>query len=431
MVGIRSSTSEALAIRTASVPSPSSYQRRRRPGALTSVHSLKGRNPRWAKTSADWPMTTQARPEDRVREPPDRVEQGAEIELHRRRPADAGSIPSPCGSARTPGAGSPRCCAGSSCRSGGRPRPHRPARSPRAPAQFATRPERGACGTGPRPSSCSTIQPIVAARRTAGTSGWLSCPGCGTNRRHRIRRLRHDHGVRRPLRRLHPARQDQRAQRRLSRGSAREAPGRNRHEHLRSRWRCSASSRCSAPPWAAVISSNTPQRSEFEGVDTSAVLMCDDVGTATAFITTDRDGNQITAFYPGAMTRAAGVDLSALSDISEVVVGADDAGAMALHVEQAGALGARLIFAPAQQIPAMRDDDAPPRTRKGVACRGQRLRVRDDSRANRPVDRRRSARRAWSRSPAGRPAARLHSPDGVSVIPAAPVERGGRSHRRR
>lgn len=93
-----------------------------------------------------------------------------------------------------------------------------------------------------------------------------------------------------------------------------------------------------------------------EGVDTSAVLHCEDIDTATAFITTDLDGNQITAFHPGAMTRAAGVDLSVLSDISDVIVGADNSGAMALHIQQAAALGARLIFAPAQQIPAMPDD---------------------------------------------------------------------------
>ena len=46
---------------------------------------------------------------------------------------------------------------------------------------------------------------------------------------------------------------------------------------------------------------------EAEGVDMSGVLTCDDVSTATAFITTDKDGNQITAFHPGAMARAAGV----------------------------------------------------------------------------------------------------------------------------
>jgi adenosine kinase len=95
---------------------------------------------------------------------------------------------------------------------------------------------------------------------------------------------------------------------------------------------------------------------EAAGVDTSPVLRCDDIDTATAFITTDLDGNQITAFHPGAMTRAAGVDLSVLRDVSEVVVGADDAGAMALHIEQAHALGARLVFVPAQQIPALPDD---------------------------------------------------------------------------
>jgi adenosine kinase len=42
--------------------------------------------------------------------------------------------------------------------------------------------------------------------------------------------------------------------------------------------------------------------------------------------------------------------------VSDVVVGADDAGAMTAHVHQADALGARLVFAPAQQIPAMSDE---------------------------------------------------------------------------
>jgi adenosine kinase len=95
---------------------------------------------------------------------------------------------------------------------------------------------------------------------------------------------------------------------------------------------------------------------EAVGVDTSTVLRCDDIDTATAFITTDLDGNQITAFHPGAMSRAAGVDLSRLRDVTEVVVGADDAGAMALHIEQSRTLGARLVFVPAQQIPALPDD---------------------------------------------------------------------------
>jgi adenosine kinase len=159
---------------------------------------------------------------------------------------------------------------------------------------------------------------------------------------------------------------------------------------------------------------------EFEGVDTSAVLTCDEVGTATAFITTDRDGNQITAFYPGAMARAAGVDLSVLSDISEVVVGADDAGAMALHVEQAGALGARLVFVPAQQIPAMRDEDLRRGLEQAWLVGGNDYEfemIRE--RTGLSIGSLSAARMvAVTRGAAG---SELHSPGGIAVIPVAPV----------
>lgn len=92
------------------------------------------------------------------------------------------------------------------------------------------------------------------------------------------------------------------------------------------------------------------------GVDTSGTLLCDDVSTATAFITTDADDNQITAFFPGAMARAVGVDLTMLSDIDHVVVAPDAPDAMRAHTEQAASLGARLVFAPAQQLSSMSDE---------------------------------------------------------------------------
>jgi adenosine kinase len=159
---------------------------------------------------------------------------------------------------------------------------------------------------------------------------------------------------------------------------------------------------------------------DFEGVDTSRVLSCDDVGTATAFITTDRDGNQITAFYPGAMARAAGVDLSALTDISEVVVGADDSGAMALHVEQAGVLGARLIFIPAQQIPAMSDEDLRRGLQQAWLVGGNDYEfemIRE--RTGLSIESLSSAHLvAVTRGAAG---SEVHSPEGVAVIPVAPV----------
>lgn len=91
------------------------------------------------------------------------------------------------------------------------------------------------------------------------------------------------------------------------------------------------------------------------GVDVGGLLRCDDVPTATCFITTDRDDNQITAFYPGAMLRAAAIDLAGVADIDTVVVAPDAPEAMAVHLDQARRLGLHLVFAPAQQIPALDD----------------------------------------------------------------------------
>jgi adenosine kinase len=92
------------------------------------------------------------------------------------------------------------------------------------------------------------------------------------------------------------------------------------------------------------------------GVDTSGAVMFDDIPTATSYITTDADDNQITAFYAGAMGRAARVNLAALSGVEHVVVAPDAPDGMGLHIEQAAGLQARLVFAPAQQLSSMSDD---------------------------------------------------------------------------
>jgi adenosine kinase len=92
------------------------------------------------------------------------------------------------------------------------------------------------------------------------------------------------------------------------------------------------------------------------GVDTSGAVMFDDIPTATSFITTDADDNQITAFYAGAMGRAARVNLAALSGVEHVVVAPDAPDGMGLHIEQAAELQARLVFAPAQQLSSMSDE---------------------------------------------------------------------------
>ena len=91
------------------------------------------------------------------------------------------------------------------------------------------------------------------------------------------------------------------------------------------------------------------------GVDVGAALRLDAVPTASCFITTDLDDNQITAFYPGAMARAADIDLRHQADVDCVVVAPDAPDAMAAHVAQAAEIGARLVFAPAQQLPSLPD----------------------------------------------------------------------------
>jgi adenosine kinase len=103
-----------------------------------------------------------------------------------------------------------------------------------------------------------------------------------------------------------------------------------------------------------------------------------------------------------------------------VIVGADDAAAIALHVEQAGALGARLIFVPAQQIPALSDADLRRGLDQAWVVGGndyefEMIRERtglsiDSLSASRMV--------AVTRGAAG---SEIHSPDGVTAIPVAPV----------
>jgi adenosine kinase len=96
---------------------------------------------------------------------------------------------------------------------------------------------------------------------------------------------------------------------------------------------------------------------ERSGVDTSAALRCGDVATASCFITTDLDDNQITAFFPGAMARAGAIDLRRLGgEVDTVVVAPDAPDAMAAHIAQAAELGHRLVFSPAQQIPSLPDE---------------------------------------------------------------------------
>jgi adenosine kinase len=157
------------------------------------------------------------------------------------------------------------------------------------------------------------------------------------------------------------------------------------------------------------------------GVDTGAALRCDDVPCAGAFITTDLDDNQITAFYPGAMARGGDVDLTVhAADVDTVVVAPDAPDGMARHIRQARELGARLVFVPAQQVPSLSDEVL----REGLEAAW--MVVGNDyelelirARTGVSADdlRRRGALVALTRGPQG---SELHGPDGVVQVPVAP-----------
>jgi adenosine kinase len=89
-----------------------------------------------------------------------------------------------------------------------------------------------------------------------------------------------------------------------------------------------------------------------EGVDVSGVALHDDVFTASFFVSTDLDQNQLASFYTGAMARAR--DLSLRSFLREgvdlVVIAPNDPMAMARHAEECRELALPFLYDPSQQV---------------------------------------------------------------------------------
>ena len=73
--------------------------------------------------------------------------------------------------------------------------------------------------------------------------------------------------------------------------------------------------------------------------------------TAQAFITTDLDDNQITAFHPGAMQHSGEIEVPTGAGVSLGLVGPDSREAMLRHAEQFAAAGIPFIFDVGQGLP--------------------------------------------------------------------------------
>jgi adenosine kinase len=98
---------------------------------------------------------------------------------------------------------------------------------------------------------------------------------------------------------------------------------------------------------------------EDHGVDTS--LTCDelDLFTASLFVNTDRDGNQIASFYTGAMARARNLSIHDLDagQVDLVTISPNDPEAMIKYPAECQELGIPYLYDPSQQIIRLSGED--------------------------------------------------------------------------
>jgi adenosine kinase len=87
------------------------------------------------------------------------------------------------------------------------------------------------------------------------------------------------------------------------------------------------------------------------GIDRRHVRVLEDTYTAQAFITTDLDDNQITAFHPGAMSRSHEVALPPANNVALGIVSPDGRDGMLQHAEQFVRAKVPFVFDPGQAMP--------------------------------------------------------------------------------
>ena len=93
------------------------------------------------------------------------------------------------------------------------------------------------------------------------------------------------------------------------------------------------------------------------GIDRRHVTEIADTYTAQAYITTDMDDNQITAFHPGAMSHAHINDVTAAQGVGLGIVSPDGREAMIEHARQFAATGIPFVFDPGQGLPMFGGDE--------------------------------------------------------------------------
>lgn len=94
-----------------------------------------------------------------------------------------------------------------------------------------------------------------------------------------------------------------------------------------------------------------------QGISRDHLKVMDGTYTAQAYITTDQDDNQITAFHPGAMNHAHENRVSDAAGTTLGLVSPDGRQGMVEHAEQFTEAGIPFIFDPGQGMPMFNGDD--------------------------------------------------------------------------
>ncbi len=112
-------------------------------------------------------------------------------------------------------------------------------------------------------------------------------------------------------------------------------------------------------PFGSVGRDFEPYRKHFEalGVDLRCVRELPDHYTAQAYITTDLDDNQITAFHPGAMTQSHGAHVKDVRGAAFGIVAPDNRDAMLQHAREFEEMGVPFIFDPGQAMPLFNGEE--------------------------------------------------------------------------
>ncbi|AKC86471.1 carbohydrate kinase family protein [Pseudoxanthomonas suwonensis] len=106
-------------------------------------------------------------------------------------------------------------------------------------------------------------------------------------------------------------------------------------------------------PMATVGQDFGPYREHFEqqGIRLDQVKVIDELFTPQAFITTDHDNNQITAFHPGAMMRSYENHVKDVAGVGFGIVSPDGREGMLQNAKEFAEAGIPFIFDPGQAMP--------------------------------------------------------------------------------